>query len=61
MNAADRALTLAQQSFAVGGTSYLQLLLAEQEAQSAQLTAIRARTARYTDTAALQHALGTGT
>lgn len=61
MDAANRALTLAQQSFAVGGTSYLQLLLAEQEAQRAQLTEIRAQAARYTDTAALHQALGTGT
>lgn len=56
--AASRALSLAERSFAAGGTSYLQLLSAEQVAQRARLSAIRAQAARFTDTVALYHALG---
>ena len=56
--AASRALALAERSFAAGGTSYLQLLSAEQIAQRARLSAVRAQAARFTDTVALYHALG---
>jgi NodT family efflux transporter outer membrane factor (OMF) lipoprotein len=59
-DAAERALVLARQSFAHGGTSYVQLLLAEQVEQRARLAAIRAESSRFTDVVALYQALGGG-
>jgi NodT family efflux transporter outer membrane factor (OMF) lipoprotein len=55
---ANRALSLAERSFAAGGTSYLQLLSTEQSAERARLGAVLAQSARLTDTVALYQALG---
>lgn len=59
-SSAEQSLTLARQSYAVGGTSYLQLLDAQRTAQRARLTLARAQAARFTDSAALFQALAGG-
>ncbi len=58
--AAARSLSLAQLQFGAGGVAYLTVLTAQTQYQNAVLGLIRARAARYTDTAALFTALGGG-
>lgn len=59
-DAAQRGLSLASLQFKLGGVSYLSVLTAQQTYQTASLTLIRARAARYADTIALFAALGGG-
>ena len=58
--AAQRSLSLASLQFRLGGVSYLSVLTAQQTAQNAILSLLRARAARYEDTIALFQALGGG-
>ena len=58
--AARESLELARSQFEIGATSYLSLLNAERQQQQALITLVQARSARYTDTAALFQALGGG-
>jgi outer membrane protein TolC len=51
---------VARAQYAAGGGTYLNVLTAEQSDQSARLTLISARAARFTDTVALFQALGGG-
>ena len=51
--AALNSLKLVQQQFALGGTSYLALLTAQQQYQQARIGSIRAQASRYIHTAAL--------
>jgi NodT family efflux transporter outer membrane factor (OMF) lipoprotein len=57
---AANSLTVARAQFAAGGGTYLNVLTAEQSDQSARLTLVSARAARFTDTVALFQALGGG-
>lgn len=59
-NAAHQSLILTTQQFHLGGTTYLALLIAQQQYELARLNRIRSQAARYTDTAALFQALGGG-
>lgn len=58
--AARETLHLTRQQYALGATTYLALLTAEQQYQTALINQIQAAAARYTDTAALFQALGGG-
>ena len=58
--AAGRALSLAGMQYKLGGVSYLSVLNAQQVYQTAVITLVRARAARYADTVALFQALGGG-
>ncbi len=58
--AAFRALSLAQLQYGAGGVAYLTVLTAQTQYQNAVIGLIRARAARYTDSAALFAALGGG-
>lgn len=58
--AARRSLFLTTKQFELGGASYLALLIAQREFQQARINLIRAKAARYTDTAALFQSLGGG-
>lgn len=51
---------LVQNQYRLGAVSYLNLLIAEQEYQRARINRIQAQAARFSDTAALYHALGGG-
>jgi NodT family efflux transporter outer membrane factor (OMF) lipoprotein len=57
---AAKSLALAQAQYEAGGGTYLNVLTAEQSDQSARLTLVSARAARFTDTVALFQALGGG-
>ncbi len=58
--AASGSLGLVQAQYRSGGTSYLQVLLAEQNQQTAAIALVKARAQRFADTAALFQALGGG-
>jgi NodT family efflux transporter outer membrane factor (OMF) lipoprotein len=58
--AAHAALNLTREQYTLGATTYLALLTAEQQYQTAVINQIQAKSARYTDTAALFQALGGG-
>lgn len=58
--AARETLDLTQQQLHLGGASYLNLLTAQQQYESARVNSIQAQAARYADTAALFQALGGG-
>ena len=58
--AASRSLGLARLQYGAGGVAYLTVLTAQTQYQNAVLGLLRARAARYTDTAALFAALGGG-
>ncbi len=58
--AASGSLELVQAQYRSGGASYLQVLLAEQNQQTAAIALVKARAQRYADTAALFQALGGG-
>lgn len=57
---AHKNFIITRQQYLLGGTSYLNLLTAEQQYQQTQINRIKAQAARYTDTAALLQALGGG-
>jgi NodT family efflux transporter outer membrane factor (OMF) lipoprotein len=57
---AANSLAVARAQYAAGGGTYLNVLTAEQSDQSARLTLVSARAARFTDTVALFQALGGG-
>jgi NodT family efflux transporter outer membrane factor (OMF) lipoprotein len=57
---AANSLAVARAQYAAGGGTYLNVLTSEQSDQSARLTLISARAARFTDTVALFQALGGG-
>ncbi|MEO8808820.1 MAG: efflux transporter outer membrane subunit, partial [Rhodanobacter sp.] len=59
-DAASTSLELSQRLTRDGAASHLQLLLAEQASQQAQIILIQAQASRYADTAALFQALGGG-
>lgn len=59
-NAAYKSLNITTAQFHLGGTTYLALLIAQQQYQLARINRIRSQAARYTDTAALFQALGGG-
>jgi outer membrane protein TolC len=54
------SLELVQAQYKAGGTSFLQVLTAQQIYQSAAVALVKARAQRYADTAALFQALGGG-
>lgn len=58
--AASKNLRLTSQQYYLGGTSYLNLLIAQQQFQQTVIRRIQAQANRYTDTAALFQALGGG-
>ncbi len=51
---------LVRNQYRLGAVSYLNLLIAEQQYQRARISRIQAEAARFSDTAALYHALGGG-
>ncbi len=57
---AAKSLAVAKAQYVAGGGTYLNVLTAEQTDQSARLTLVAARAARFTDTVALFQALGGG-
>ncbi len=57
---AAKSLNVAKGQYEAGGGTYLNVLTAEQADQSARLTLVAARAARFTDTVALFQALGGG-
>jgi NodT family efflux transporter outer membrane factor (OMF) lipoprotein len=57
---AANSLAVARAQYVAGGGTYLNVLNAEQSDQSARLTLVSARAARFTDTVALFQALGGG-
>jgi len=59
-NAARRSLDLAQLQYGAGGVAYPVVLTAQTQYQTAVISLIKARAARYTDTVALFAALGGG-
>ncbi len=58
---AQQALDLVQQQYRLGAASYLQLLIAQQQAQQTRIGLIAAQAQRLMDTAALYQAMGGGT
>lgn len=58
--ASRSALKLVQEQYFLGGTSYVALLIAQQQYQQARINRIRAEALRFTDTAALFQSLGGG-
>ncbi len=58
--AAKATLDLTQAQFTLGAVNYLSLLTAQRDYQQARINLIKARAARYSDTAALFQALGGG-
>jgi NodT family efflux transporter outer membrane factor (OMF) lipoprotein len=58
--AATESLDIARHAMALGATSYLALLNAEQTYQQSHIALVQARTNQYTDTVALFQALGGG-
>ncbi len=59
-DAAQSALKIIQQQYRLGGASYLQLLLAQQQAQQTRINLIAAEVRRLTTTAAFYQAMGGG-
>ncbi|MBU6438795.1 MAG: efflux transporter outer membrane subunit [Betaproteobacteria bacterium] len=59
-DAAQQSLKLVQQQYSLGAASYLQLLTAQQQAQSTRIQLLAAQAARLSDTAALYQAMGGG-
>jgi outer membrane protein TolC len=59
-SAARRSLDLAQLQYGAGGVAYPVVLTAQTQYQTAVISLIKARAARYTDTVALFAALGGG-
>ncbi len=57
---AQRSLELTQQQYDLGAASYLQLLIAQQQAQQTRIGLIAAQALRLADTAALYEAMGGG-
>jgi NodT family efflux transporter outer membrane factor (OMF) lipoprotein len=57
---ADQSLNLVRAQYASGAANRPQVLIAEQNAQTAELALLKARALRYADTAALFQALGGG-
>ncbi len=57
---AREALQLVQQQYRLGAASYLQLLIAQQQAQQTRIGLIAAQTQRLADSAALYQAMGGG-
>jgi outer membrane protein TolC len=60
VNCAQQGLDITRRQFQAGGTSYVNLLIAQRQYAQARLTRIQAEMARYTDSAALLQALGGG-
>lgn len=58
LDAAKGSLDIAEKQYALGGTSYLNLLIAQRQHQQARIDYSKALAARYQDTAALFQALG---
>lgn len=58
--AARGSLVLTQNQYRLGGTSYINLLNAQQQYEETRINRIQAQAARYSDTAALFQALGGG-
>jgi NodT family efflux transporter outer membrane factor (OMF) lipoprotein len=58
LEAARASLTIAEKQYGLGGSSYLNLLIAQREHQQARINYSQALAARYQDTAALFQALG---
>lgn len=58
--AARESLRLAQQQYALGAASYLDLLIAQQQAQQTRIDLVAAQASRLADTAALYQAMGGG-
>jgi NodT family efflux transporter outer membrane factor (OMF) lipoprotein len=58
--AAQAAQKIVQQQFQLGGASYLQLLVAQQQAQQTRINLIAAQAQRLTTTAAFYQAMGGG-
>lgn len=58
--AAQEALRLTQQRHALGAASYLELLIAQQQAQQTRIDLVAAQTQRLADTAVLFQSLGGG-
>ncbi len=59
-NAAQDSLEITRRQFQAGGTSYVNLLIAQRQYAQARLTRIQGEMARMTDSAALLQALGGG-
>ncbi len=59
-SAAQESLHLVEQQYHLGAASYLQLLSAQQQAQSARIGLLAAQAARLADSAALYQAMGGG-
>ncbi len=58
---AQESLALAEQQYQLGATSFLQLLIAQQQAQQTRVGLIGAQAQRLADSAALYQAMGGGT
>ena len=58
--ASQESLHLTRQQYALGTVSYLQLLIAQQQAQQTAIGLIAARSQRLTDTVALYQSMGGG-
>jgi outer membrane protein TolC len=58
--AAQESLDLLQQQYLLGAASYLQLLVAQLQAQQTRIGLIAAQAARLADSAALYQAMGGG-
>ena len=59
-DAAQQSLQLVERQYHLGAASYLQLLTAQQQAQSARIGLLAAQAARLADSAALYQAMGGG-
>lgn len=58
--AAAKSLKISEEQYKLGGISYINLLIAEQQYQQTKINLVKAEEARYEDTAALFAALGGG-
>ncbi len=58
--AAHDSLDIIRRQFQAGGTSYVNLLIAQRQYAQARLTRIQGEMARFTDSAALLQSLGGG-
>ncbi len=59
-SAARESLRLTQQHYGLGAASYLELLIAQQQAQQTRINLVAAQASRLADTAALYQAMGGG-
>ena len=59
-SAARESLRLTQQHYDLGAASYLELLIAQQQAQQTRISLVAAQASRLADTAALYQAMGGG-